>query len=107
MASARCQLHSRTPYLRNAAAAAAGCLLLLLLLLLLPLLVCVVGRFQIDESQLPLGVALHVSLALSSLASPVSARPCANAAFDEDLDGEPAAMHAQCDMGSQMGEGED
>jgi hypothetical protein len=63
---------------------------------------------------LSLSLPLPPSLSLSDLPSvraPVCgqpARPCsADVAMDEDLDGEAAAMHAQCEQGTQMGEGED
>ena len=65
-------------------------------------------KFKLDESQMHLGAALHVEMALRSLAKPRpnGGRRCADTADDEDLDGEPASMHAQCEQGTDM-EGED
>ena len=48
----------------------------------------------------------HVEMALRSLARPRQGRRCADVADDEDLDDEPASMHAQCEQGTDM-EGED
>jgi hypothetical protein len=57
-----------------------------------------------DESQLSLGSALHVEMALRSLALPADevASPCT--ASDDELDGEPAATRAQCEQGSNAGD---
>ena len=59
-------------------------------------------RFQMDESQMELGAAMHVEMALRSLATPVTpgtGSPCT--ATDEELDGDSAAAHAQCEQGDQ------
>ena len=58
-------------------------------------------RFQMDESQMKLGAALHVEMALRSLATPV-ARGCGGAtATDEEMQGS-AASHAQCAEGTYI-----
>ena len=58
-------------------------------------------RFQMDEGQMPLGAALHVEMALRSLATPVgNARPCKDSTSMGD-DGQ-----ATCSEGTNI-EGED
>lgn len=59
-------------------------------------------RFQMDETQMPLGAALHVEMALRSLATPVGhLRPCKDSTTLADGDGQ-----AQCGEGTNV-EGED
>ena len=59
-------------------------------------------RFQMDEGQMPLGAALHVEMALRSLATPVgTARPCKESSTTGD-----AANQAVCSEGTNI-EGED
>ena len=61
-------------------------------------------KFQMDDSVMYLGAALHVQMALRSLALPADevASPCT--ASDDELDGEPAATRAQCEQGSNAGD---
>ncbi len=54
------------------------------------------GRFQMDESQLHLGAAMHVELAMRSLFTPLTHEPCAGATYS-DGDG-----WAQCAEGTMM-----
>ena len=55
-----------------------------------------------DETQMPLGAALHVEMALRSLATPVGhLRPCKDSTTLADGDGQ-----AQCGEGTNV-EGED
>ena len=63
-------------------------------------------KFKMDEEQMQLGAALHVEMALRSLARPPLRCGGAQTADDADLEGEPASMHAQCEQGTDM-EGED
>ncbi len=59
-------------------------------------------RFQLDESVMPLGAALHVELAMRSLATPVGrARPCAESSGMDS-----SGREAQCAEGTEL-EGED
>ena len=58
-------------------------------------------KFQMDESVMYLGSALHVEMALRSLATPVGRRPCKDASGDVDGEGQ-----AQCEEGTFV-EGED
>lgn len=65
-------------------------------------------KFRMDEDQMHLGAALHVEMALRSLAKPVGAeRPCADVTDDASLEKLPASMRAQCEQGTEMGDGED
>ena len=67
-------------------------------------------KFKMDEDQMHLGAALHVEMALRSLAMPVGTsqgNPCADVADDADLDKLPASLRAQCEQGTDVGEGED
>ena len=57
--------------------------------------------FQMDESVMYLGSALHVELALRSLATPIGKRPCKDASVSSDGEGQ-----AQCEEGTFV-EGED
>ena len=62
-------------------------------------------RFQMDEAQMPLGAALHVEMALRSLATPVGgARPCAASTTAGGEHGN--GQQAQCGEGTNV-EGED
>jgi IAA-amino acid hydrolase len=58
-------------------------------------------RFQMDEAQMPLGAAMHVEMALRSLATPAGPLKCRDTASGE-LDG----AQAQCEEGTYI-EGED
>jgi IAA-amino acid hydrolase len=59
-------------------------------------------KFRMDEDQMQLGAALHVEMALRSLSKPASRRRCADVIDDSELDEEGAAMHAQCEEGTNM-----
>ena len=59
-------------------------------------------KFKMDEEQMQLGAALHVEMALRSLAKPPLGCGGAETADDADLAGEPASMHAQCGEGTNM-----
>ena len=61
-------------------------------------------KFKMDEEQMRLGAALHVEMALRSLAKPPIRCGSAETADDADLEGEPASMHAQCGEGENMEE---
>ena len=64
-------------------------------------------RFQMDEAQMHLGAALHVEMALKSLATPVSRtrKHCSGSATDSQGNGN--GGQAQCVEGTNIGEGED
>ena len=61
-------------------------------------------KFQMDESVMYLGAAMHVEMALRSLATPVGrgGKPCKDSSTTADADG----AQAQCEEGTAI-EGED